>query len=132
MAPAQHAATVVDFTQIHSAARIGRDRVNVVELSGTVPAVAAEESDELHLLPVDDLDFLVASVGHKEVLLIFVGGERDIETRALTSSRLALNINFVDERAVELESLNSVIHTIADVDDPIVGHGEPVDQIELR
>lgn len=94
--------------------------MNVEELPGAVPSVAAKEADEFESVSIEDLHLLVAAVRHIEELLLFVGRERDIKRGAFRRRRLALDEALLNESTVGPEDLNAVVNAVAYVDQVVV------------
>src|SRR5882672_1484597 len=105
--------------------------MDMKELPGAVPAVAAEETDDLERLPAEDLHLFVAAVGHVEELLALVGRESDVERSAFRGRRVALDVSLPDEGAVRPEYLNPVVDTIAHIDQAVGRNANSVHSIEL-
>src|SRR6185295_8577469 len=129
--PPVGAAARVHLAEIDVALRVRRNAVDVRELAHAVPAHSAEEADHFHGCAVDDLHLLVGAVRNEEEALRLVLRKSQTEPGAEARGGLALDEDFVDERTVQLERLNSVVHAVADIDETVVRHGDTVHSVEL-
>jgi hypothetical protein len=94
--------------------------VNVEKLAESASAMSTEEAHHLQRFAVHDMHFAIAAVGHEEKLLLLVGRERNIKRRDLRSRGPAQDKGFLDERPVQLEDLNTVVHAVTHIDQTIV------------
>src|SRR2546427_141700 len=101
--------------RVDVALRIGRDAVYAVELAG-LPATIAEAGELLQRLPIDDADDVVHAVGHVDVLLLRIFGERDVPHCA-GALRVLREEPFLHELALGREDLQTIADPVADIDE---------------
>ena len=79
-----------------------------------VAAALAEVVRHLQRLTVDDVDLLVAAVGHEDVLLLRVLREGDVPHRTVASESFSI-LTLLHELAFLREHLHAVVDAVADV-----------------
>src|SRR5580765_6607306 len=112
--------SLVRLGGVEVALRVRGDAVHAEELSRLAAAVA-EVGELLERLAQDDAHLLIAAVGHEEVALLRIAGERDVPDRALRKAAPRIPLLF-HELALLREHLQPVGLAIADVDEAVVGH----------
>src|SRR4029077_1277225 len=118
--PADDAVSSRHFAYVHVSLRIRSSAVNVEKLPKSASAMSAEEAHHLQRFAVHDMHFAIAAVGHEEKLLLLVRRESNIKRRAFRAGGLAPDKGFLNERPIQFENLNTVVHAVTHIDQAIV------------
>src|SRR5262249_15024401 len=113
------ALTAISLGRVDVAFRIGRDAVHSVELARLTSAVA-ETRQDFERVAKHDVDLVVRTVDQIDLVLLRILREREVPNGSVAERSLR-DEHFLDERAVFLENLNSIIHTVAYIQEPLDG-----------
>src|SRR6266851_312312 len=109
----------VGFGRVDVAFRIRRDAVHGVELT-RLPSAVAETRQNLKSVAQQDVHLLVGPVREIDVLLLRIFRKSNVPNGPVTQ-RPFFDDLFLDEGTVRLEYLDAVVHTVAHVEQTIVG-----------
>src|SRR5579864_1408014 len=104
------ALAAIGFRRVDVALGIRGDAVHRVELSRLTSAVA-ETCQDLQRVAQQNVDLFVGAVRQVNILLLGILRESNVPDRAV-AQRSLLDDLFLDERAVLLEHLNAIVHTV--------------------
>src|SRR3954462_15865885 len=126
---ALHTRSGIGLGRVQVALRVGREVVDAEELARLAAAVA-ERGQHFERAAQQDVDLLVDAVGGVDVGLLRIPREGTVPHR---SGPIGVRVDddLPDERAVLLEDLDTVVHPIADVDEPVVRDDRAVHRVEL-
>src|ERR1035437_6429514 len=101
--------------------------MDAIEFAGLASSLA-ETGEDRERLAVEDTHFVVLSIGQVDEFLLRIAGEGDVPGRA-GAERAGFKKRFLDECAVGLEHLNSIVDAIAHIEQTVIGKLGAVDGI---